>query len=138
MDLNTNIIYLGGPQQQGLHRGRLARVMQTGAGTCESNFVRLVDELLEDKKDTMLPAILESVGLAWVRSAHVLECGLLMTKRTNNMKKNKMQQKKLVKKEVRVVRASERKSDNNNKIVLHKSSPKVKKEDSSTPAVHKR
>ena len=148
VDLDTSDLpYPGGPQQQGLHRGRQVRVMQTEAGTCEPSFVHVADELLEEdgnesnEEDTMLPDILESVGLAWARSAQVLERGLLAAKRANktknkdlNSKKKKKNNKMKKKKEVWVVRAlgDKRSSeDNNNKIVLHKSSPpRAKNEDS--------
>ena len=134
VNLDTDLTYPGGPQQQGLAKGRQVRVMQTEAGTCEPSFVHVADELLEDgdESNEELPEILESVGLAWARSAQVLERGLVLAAKRANKTKNKDKKKKKKKKEVWVVRAlGDRTSeDNNNKIVLHKSSPpRAKKED---------
>ena len=137
MDPDTDLTYPGGPQQQGLHRGRQVRVMQTEAGICDPSFVHVADELLEDgdesNEDTMLPDILESVGLAWARSAQVLERGLLAVQRANKTKnkdknskkkKNKKKKNKKKQKEVWVVRAlGAGPPDNNNKIMLHKLPP---------------
>ena len=137
VDPDTDLTYPGGPQQQGLHRGRQVRVMQTEAGICDPSFVHVADELLEDgdesNEDTMLPDILESVGLAWARSAQVLERGLLAVQRANKTKnkdknskkkKNKKKKNKKKQKEVWVVRAlGAGPPDNNNKIMLHKLSP---------------